>query len=368
MDCRTLSGRLTGDRTFTLGILRGLAELLAGDEHQVLAIMKDPAGAELVPRHPAIETIIAPGLPGRLWMAGTFPLIARRRRADVALFHYMGPLLSPCPTVTVVHDVVWRALPQTFPRRARLWLDAFLPGTMRRAAAVVTVSKFSRGEIARHFGVPPAKIHVVHDAVDASFHPVTDSAALAAVREKYQLPQRFILSIGLLQPRKNVVGLVDAYAGLPAARRQEIGLAIAGRPGWRYDAILRRAEAGAAPGIVRVTGYVDDEDLPALYSAATCLAYPSLYEGFGLPPLEAMACGTPVLCSNVTSLPEVVGDAALTVDPYDVDALRDGLERLLTDEALRKRLWAAGIERAKRFTWEASARSLLAVLRGAVSG
>ena len=367
IDARTISGRKTGDRTFTLGILRGLAEILPDSGDEVVAVLREADGATLAPAHPAFRTLVEPGLPGPLWMPFNFPRILERLEADVALLQYLGPFRAPCPFVTVVHDVVWRAMPETFPRRDRLILDRFLPGTLERAAAVVTVSEFSRQEIHRYFGTRLEKIHVVPNAVDRRFQPVTDPETIRAVREKHALPERFILNLGVIQPRKNVEGLILAYCGLPDELREQYGLVVTGKHGWGEGLPLALAET-AVPGVIRPTGYVPDEDLPALYSAASAFVYPSLYEGFGIPPLEAMACGTPVLTSNVASLPEVVGDAALTVDPRDVDAIRQGLQRLLTDEELRARLVQAGLERAQRFTWRDSAEKLVKVLRRAVSG
>lgn len=364
IDARMISGQKTGDRTFALGILRGLAQTLADDGIEIVVVLQNQTGARLIPKHPAFRVEVQPGLPGPLWMPLTFPRLLSRLDADVALVNYLGPFRAPCPLVTVVHDVVWRALPHSFPARDRLLLDRFLPGTLRRAAAVVTVSEFSRGEIIKYFGVPRGKIHIVPNAADERFHPVEDAAEMAQLRDRYGLPEKFVLNLGVIHPRKNVNGLIRAYTALPEAVREQYGLVITGRHGWG-EALPATLTGSVGPGSVCFTGYVPDEDLPALYSAATAFAYPSLYEGFGIPPLEAMACGTPVVASNVASLPDVVGDAALMVDPRSTESIRDGLEQILGDAELRARLREAGFERVKQFSWRSSAERMLAVLRSA---
>jgi len=200
--------------------------------------------------------------------------------------------------------------------------------------------------------------------IEARYRPVTEADELRRVRAKYSLPERFVLSVGVLQPRKNIEGLVRAYQRLPGDLRAAYGLVVVGKQGWLMEHLPNLVRE-AGPG-VHFTGYAEDEDLPALYTLAACFAYPSLYEGYGLPPLEAMACGTPVLASNAASLPEVTAGAALYADPTDTEALARSLERLLTDEALRRNLIARGRRRASELTWEGAARALLGVLRAAI--
>lgn len=360
IDARTLTAAKTGDRTVTRGLLYGLAANDCAGAHEYLALTERPLPAGALPQGGRVREVSAPRPGGVLWMPLAFPRLLRREQADVALFHYMGPFSAPCPLVTIVHDVVWRALPHTFPRRDRLVMDTFLPGTLRRAAAVIAVSEFTKSEIVRWFDIPPERIHVVPNAVDEGFAPVTDPQALAAVRSRYHLPERFILSVGVLQPRKNIEGLMQAYAMLPADLRREVGLVITGKRGW-LDKHLPALARETAEGIV-FTGYVDDGELPALYSLADCMAYPSLYEGFGLPPVEAMACATPVVTSRAASLPEVTAGAALLVDPADTQELAAALEQVLTDRAVAEECISRGLARVRSLTWQASAQRLMEVL------
>jgi glycosyltransferase involved in cell wall biosynthesis len=362
IDSRTLMGRNTGDRTVFLGLAKGL--LARHEGHEVICVLDQPIPAEVIAPQPHFQVALRRFPPGKLWIHGAFPAACRQVQADVAAVNYNTPYFSPCPVVTLIHDVSWLTLPETLPAAAVKTLRAFIPGSIRRAGAVIAGSHFSADEIVHYYPQAAGKTHVVTWGVDPLYRPVTDPQDLAAVRQKYGLPERFILSVGVLQPRKNVERLLRAYGQLPAEVRRECGLVITGKRGWLDETITRvAAEVGEG---VQFTGYVEDEELPALYTLATCLAYPSLYEGFGLPVVEAMACGTPVLTSTAASLPEAAGGAALLVVPTDTEALADGLRRLVTDEDLREGLRRRGLERAAELTWEKSAGQLLAVLEGVV--
>lgn len=373
IDARTLTSPKTGDRTVARGFIKGLAGLSRDEQLEVVLIAQealpqdlpgllDQIGlASLPPDTPPLEYHVEPRPRGYLWTLRAFPRALRQVRADVGLIQYMGPFSAPCPIVTSIHDTVWRTMPETFPPRDRIVLNAFIPGTIRRAAAVTTGSSFAREEILRHYPQAAGKLHIVPYAVDEAYAPVTDQQRLDEVRRKYSLPERFILSVGVLQPRKNIAGLMAAYQLLEPELRREYALVITGKQGWLADNLPDLArEVGEG---VLFTGYVDDAELPALYTLASCFAYPSLYEGFGLPPVEAMACGTPVVTSTAASLPEVTGGAALLVDPHDVEALSGAIARVLQERELRDELVARGFARACELTWENSARALLQVLR-----
>lgn len=362
IDARTLTSPKTGDRTVALGLITGLAELEA--DLQLALVSHEPLPLGLVPDRPHVTPHVYPHPKGYRWMLQAFPRALRELKADVGLIHYMAPFSTPCPLVTIIHDTVWKTLPQTFPRKDRLILNTFLPGTIRRAAAIATVSEFSRTEILRYYPQAAGKTHVVPNAVSGVYHPIDDAAVRELVRRKYHLPERFILSVGVLQPRKNVERLIRAYGALDPKLRERYALVITGKQGWLADN-LPEVAAEVGEGIV-FTGYVEDEALPVLYSLADCFAYPSLYEGFGLPPLEAMACGTPVVASAIPPLQEVTQGAALLVDPTDTGAIAGALERVLTDAALAADLRARGLERAAQFSWKESAMRMLEVLRIAV--
>lgn len=363
IDIRTLNSPKTGDRSVCLGFVRGLIRIAEQEKLELALIGRQPPARGLLPESAAITIHLTPPIRGYRWMMSAFPRACQAVAADVALIQYMGPFRSPCPFVTLIHDTVWRSMPETFPRLNRLILNAFIPGTIRRAAAVVTGSEFAASELKRHYRHARNKTHVVPYAIDEIYRPVTNPARLSELRARYNLPEQYILSVGLLQPRKNVQGLLQAYQMLPEDLRREYGLVITGKRGWMVDQVLSGLQGLGAS--VTLTGYVPDEDLPALYTMASCFAYPSFYEGFGLPPLEAMACGVPVVTSRVASLPEVCGDAALLVNPHQTDAISAAIQRLLRDDSLRAELMAKGLVQAAKYNWTESARQLVPVLRAA---
>lgn len=238
---------------------------------------------------------------------------------------------------------------------------------IERADALIAISESTRRELIEEMGAPPERIVVTPLASGRGLQRVSDPARLDAVRRRYELPERFVLFLGALEPRKNVLRLLEACAALSPTLRREFPLVVAGAQGWLNDSVHEQVQKLGLGESVRFAGYIEPADLAALYSLATVFAYPSLWEGFGLPVLEAMACGTPVLTSSVSSLPEVAGDAAVLVPPTDVHAIAEGLNRLLEDDALRVDLARRGPRRAAQFSWERCARETLAIYE-AVAG
>jgi glycosyltransferase involved in cell wall biosynthesis len=280
------------------------------------------------------------------------------------VFHatdHVLPLLRRTPSVFTVHDLAFLVHPETHLRSNRAYLTAMMPRYVAAATVVIADSESTRRDVLARYGVPADKVRVVPLGVEPTFAPLAPAEARSLVAERYHLTAPYVLFVGTLEPRKNLRGLLAAYCALLQRRRDVPTLAIAGAEGWWYDDLYQQVRRERLEGAVRFLGRVADADLPALYSAAAGFVYPSLYEGFGLPPLEALACGTPVVCSNRSSLPEVVGDAALLVDPTDVAALAGALERLLDDEPLRRDLRARGLARAARFTWSRTAAETLQV-------
>jgi glycosyltransferase involved in cell wall biosynthesis len=279
--------------------------------------------------------------------------------------YWSNPLWSPWPTVVTVHDVIQFVLPEYAWRKiSRLYFGLVSRGA-RHADAIITVSECSKRDIVKLLGLPPERIHVIGNAVDPSKHPVRDAWQLAGVRDRYGIGQRFVLYFGGFDLRKNVPRLIEAYAELPPSSRKEYQLVIAGRYQHLGHPLFPDPRATVArlglDGQVVFTGQIREQDKAPLYSAATLFAFPSRYEGFGMPVLEAMACGTPVLTSNCSALPEVVGDAGLLVDPNDTGAIRDGLATLLADPARRDELARRGLERARLFTWRQVAEQTVRV-------
>jgi glycosyltransferase involved in cell wall biosynthesis len=300
-----------------------------------------------------------------LWEQLVQPWVLRRVGAD--LVHgpvFIGPLLAPCPLVVTIHDLSFIRFPHLFRPANRLYLTVFTRLSARRARRLVAVSAHAAAETTRLLGVPAERVKVVYHGVDPVFHPLPPDG-VTAFRQRHRLPERYVLFVGTLEPRKNLVRLVEAFARVYDGR---VGLVLAGGKGWLTDDLFARVEALGLAGAIIFPGYVMNKELPLWYNAATAVAYPSVYEGFGLPVLEAQACGTPVLTSNVSSLPEAAGDAALMVDPYDVDALAEGLNRLLTDEPLQHNLRERGLVHVRRFLWSNTALETARVYRQALSG
>lgn len=296
-----------------------------------------------------------------LWQHSLFPFLLARDR--VALLHAtmnVAPWWTPCPVVVTIHDLAYLRYPEVHPLGRRLYLSALTRITVRRARAIVAVSRFTRDEIVRFFRVPPQRIRVIYEGYDPAFRPLP-AAEVEAFRKQHNLPERYLLYVGNLEPRKNLPTLVRAFARIAA--EHDLVLVLAGPPGWGYTGLFRLVEALGLEGRVRFPGFVPAEELPLWYNAAVAFVYPSRYEGFGLPPLEAMACGTPVVVSSASSLPEVVGEAAVQVDPDDVDSLAGALLELLTRHELRETYRERGPERARRFSWSRAARETLFLYR-----
>lgn len=309
-------------------------------------------------------TRLAPLTLARLWHKARLPLPIELFVGKVQLFHatdfVLPPTLPRTRTLLTVHDLSFARLPELAAPRLRAYLESVVPRSARRADHILADSAATKADIVALYNIPEAKITVLYSGVSDAFQPTCDAAAQSAVRAKYQIGNSpYVLSVGTVQPRKNYERLIQAFAALPL-RWSDLKLVIVGGRGW-LDAPIY-AQARALGERVLFTGFADEADLPALYSGALCLAFPSLYEGFGLPVLEGMACGVPVLTSNVSSLPEVAGDAALMVDPYSVEAIREGLLTLLEeDTATRAERIARGFAQAKRFTWQAAAQHLKAI-------
>ncbi len=285
------------------------------------------------------------------------------KKAEIThFFNYIVPPFVHGKTVVTVHDMVYRAFPETVRGRTKHMLDLGLVKSMRRADRIVTDSEFSKREIIKYYPEFADKIRVVPCGVDIQkFHPETDAQKIAQVREKYEIRGDYFLYLGTLEPRKNLERLIDAYAAFARKHEAPAKLVLAGGKGWLYDGIFAKVKALGLEQQVIFTQYIDSADLCALMSGALAFTFPSLYEGFGMPPLEAMACGTPVLVSDAASLPEVTGKSAVIVKADSTESIADGLERLFTDAELRRRLSAEGLARAEMFSWERSAQLLYEV-------
>jgi glycosyltransferase involved in cell wall biosynthesis len=305
----------------------------------------------------------------RLWHRLHLPAPVELWTGRLDLYHAtdfaLPPTLPGARTVLTIPDLAFERYPDDAMPGMLHYLKTVVPRAAARADHIIAISQATREELIHIYGMPPDRITAVPLGVDSRFnaHPSPDGAA--ALRRKYSLPDRpLILTVGTLQPRKNHLRLVQAFARV----RADAALVIAGGAGWLYDAVHEEVEKLGLSDRVIFTGFLDDADLPALYRAAALLAYPALYEGFGLPVLEAMACGTPVLTSAISSLPEVAGDAALLVNPLDVQAIASGIERLLNDEAMRAALREKGAARAAEYTWARTAERVWSIYERLLAG
>ncbi len=287
----------------------------------------------------------------------------------VTLFHateHLLPYLTQARSVITLHDIAYLLFPTYHLLQNRIYLTLMMPRFLARADAVICVSEATRRDALRFYKLDPAKVHVITEGVEPRFAPISNPPILQKIRAKYHLPPRFILHVGTIEPRKNLATLLEAYAAI----KDEMGdvrLVIAGGKGWLYESFFEQLRALDLAEHVTLTGYVPDEDLPALINCAEVFAFPSVFEGFGLPPLEAMACGVPVLCSNASSLPEVVGEAGLLLPPTDARAWAEALRGVLANSILRADLRQRGLARAAQFTWETTAQKTLAVYTGVMN-
>jgi glycosyltransferase involved in cell wall biosynthesis len=362
---RALRARRTGTERYSLEIIRHLLRLPEAAAHNWRLYADadvDPAlfqtGGDV-----QVEMCVLPAR--RMWTHRALGPEVLHRPPD-ALFipaHVLPFTLPPGrlpPSVVTVHDLGYRHFPQAHTRSQRWYLEASTRWNAANATRVIAISQATARDLQTAYGTPAAKISVIHEAAEG-WARATDAAQQTA-REKYGLARPYALFTGSIQPRKNLERLLDAYARLHAAEPLSWDLALVGGRGWLSDPLYEQTQTLELEERIHFTGYVPDKDLIALLSGARFFAFPSLFEGFGLPVLEAQSVGVPVMTANNSSLPEIAGDAALLVDPTDVDAMADAMLRLSQDEALRQRLIEAGYENVKRFSWTKAAEETLAVL------
>jgi glycosyltransferase involved in cell wall biosynthesis len=355
---RTTLRRRTGTENYALRLIRALLALET--PHRYCLYFRDAPPAGLFPAHAQGELRVIPW--PRVWTHTRFALALWRDRPDVTFVPaHTLPLWFPGPAVVTVHDLGYVYFPDAHPPLARRYLDWSTRHSVRRATRIIADSLATSNDLAAHYGVSENRISLVYPGVDETLAPVTDPRKLAAVRACYGLPERYLLFVGTLQPRKNIARIVQAYGCWRSSQlAPDVALVLAGQQGWLYD-------PGWTSGVdgVILPGYVDDADVAALYSGALALVFPTLQEGFGFPVLEAMRCGTPVITSATSSLPEVAGDAALLVNPRNTDEIAQAIVRVLTDQALRTDLVARGYRQAQQFTWRRAAEQTLHVLETA---
>jgi glycosyltransferase involved in cell wall biosynthesis len=360
---RAVVARRTGTENYSLHLIRGLLAL--GGGHRYRLYFNQPPMPGLFEAQAEGRVLRFP----RLWthMALSWEMLSSPPELLFVPSHVL-PLIHPRCSVATVHDLGFHHYPEAHTISQNLYLRWSTRHNAQASVLVLADSLATRQDLIRYYGLSADKISVVYPGRDETLTPVTEPTMLAAIRARYDLHQPYLLYVGTLHPRKNLVRLVQAYAQLlsePAGHAPIPLLVLAGQKGWLYREIsdeVRRLGLGER---VRFTGFVPEEDLAALLSGALAFAFPSLYEGFGLPVVEAMACGTPVVCSQASSLPEVAGDAALLVDPLDTEALAAALVRVVSDEGLRHDLVLRGFQQVRSFSWQRCARETLDVLEEA---
>jgi glycosyltransferase involved in cell wall biosynthesis len=363
-DATTLDGRMSGVGYYTARLMESLADGAGAGTLDRLVVLSNRSVA--VPAGPRVAVYPRRRCGVRsIWMQLLLPGILRELRPDLVHFtNYLAPLASRVPYVVSFHDMTLSMFPQHHTLKKRLLTSSLLPLVARRARMILTPSESTRRDVVRLLGVPPERVRVIPYAAAPSFRRAGEGPEL--LNERFGVTPPYFLYVGTLEPRKNLVRALRAFARAfpdPDAGQRFV---LVGERGWKYRETLREAARPELAGRVQFLGYVAEELLPLLYTHATALVYPSLYEGFGLPVVEAMACGTPVLTSRSSSLAEIAAGAALLVDPADETALAEGLRALAQDAELRGRLAASGLARAREFSWQRTGTETVAAYRAAL--
>jgi glycosyltransferase involved in cell wall biosynthesis len=366
IDAHAVGTGLAGNETYIANLIEALAEVDTTNRY-TLYVTKREALERFHNRWPNFNARLT--LPHTPLVRIPVTLVAELRRRPVDLLHvqYTAPPFAPCPVIPTIHDLAFEHIPETFKRRSWMQLRLTVRRTVRRSAHIITVSEFSRRDLIETYRIAPEHITVTPEAAPRSFTP-SEAKEVERVRARYKIEGDYILAVGSIQPRKNLARLLAAYADLLHARPQVKlpRLVLVGKRAWLYAETLRSVNDLGLESNVTFTGYVPERDLPPLYSGALCFVYPSYFEGFGLPPLEAMKCGAPVITGNRTSLPEVIGRAGLMVDPFDKDAIAEAMRRIIEDSVLRQTLRERGFEQANSFDWRETARLTLQAYERAV--
>ncbi len=351
---RTTVPNPTGTERYALDLIRALIQL--APQHRFTLYFRDAPAPDLFPALPHVSHKIIPFK--RMWSHVRFAAALWADKPDVTFVPaHALPFVMPGKAVVTIHDLGYKLFPAAHPPKARAYLDLTTRTSAARATIILADSQATADDLTRFYGTSAAKIRVAYPGVNTP--PRGD---IQAVRAKFNLPARYFAYIGTLQPRKNIARLVQAFSAARQNLGGDVGLVLAGGKGWLYDP----AWAEGVPGVT-LTGYISDEEKGGLLRGALALTFPSLYEGFGFPVVEAMGLGTPVLASNTSSLPELTGAHAVLVNPEDVESIAAGMVRLARDDALRARLSAAEIGQAARFTWESCARTVLSALEEAAA-
>ncbi len=362
IDAHSVGTGLGGNESYATNLIEALAEIDQINQY-TLYVTRPQAIKRFSNRWPNVR--VRSTLPHSPLIRIPVTLGAELRKNPVDVLHvqFTSPPFAPCPVVVSIHDLSFEHLPETFKRRSQMQMRLTVRRSARRAAQVIALSQHGRQDLIDTYKLDPDRVSAIPLAAPAHFGPVSDQQETQRVRQTYGIEGDYILSVGSIQPRKNLPRLIAAYSRLRRTEPQVKlpKLVVVGKFAWLYEDTLRAIKELELSNAVVLTGYVPESDLPALYSGAVCFVYPSYFEGFGLPPLEAMKCGVPVIVGNRTSLPEVVGDAAMLVDPFEIGEIEAAIRKVIEDSDLQSRLSVKGLNRARLFDWRETARQTLAV-------
>lgn len=370
IDATPLPSQPVGAGRYIVELINSLSALECSDEI-IVYIQEDKVQLlDINPNdHLHIKSIKRKSILTRIvWEQITLPRILKEHKIDLLhSLHYTSPYLLPNQSIITFHDLTFFKFPQEHTFAKRMFFKTSIRLSLRKADAIITVSENTREDVLRISQYPGEKVFSIPLGVGPNFQKIVDEHKLSTVVEKYNLPEKYVLFVGTIEPRKNLEVLLEAHEKIQNDR-SPLDLVLVGKLGWKFKDVLKRIENSQYSNRIHRLGYVDYEDLPYLYNLAQVFTYPSLYEGFGLPVLEAMACGTPVITSDASSLPEIVGDAGVLIPPRDVGALQESIWRIMNDEKLRAELSNAGMSRASMYSWENTARKTYEVYRTMADG
>jgi glycosyltransferase involved in cell wall biosynthesis len=358
IDATALPPQPVGAGNYIIQLIRALAKADINAQLVIFAQKKSPALIDL-PVESSIEWRIVKDMsPGSrmIWEQSRLPALVHNTNLDLLhSLHYTRPLRLSCASVVTFHDMTFFLFPQLHTRARRLFFPTAMRTSARQADAIITVSESTRQDAIRLLSIDPGKVFTTQLGVDPTFRPINDIGEMDDVAAKYDLHENFILYLGTIEPRKNLPVLIRAFRQLVDSGSKH-KLVLVGKYGWMYKEVLDLVDDLDLENMVRFTGYIPQEELPLVYNLASLFVYPTKYEGFGLPALEAMACGVPVITTKIASLPEIVGDAGILIPSNNIEELFNAMSRVLEDQALREKLTSDGQLRAKKFSWERTAQ------------
>jgi glycosyltransferase involved in cell wall biosynthesis len=364
IDFHVASGIYQGVRTYLTNLIETMPKV--EEELTYFIYAKNPKKLNFLTSNDSKVTLKKlPYASGRLNLLIGFPICAIRDNLSIVHCQYVLPPLISCKTVVTIHDILFESHPEYFPEVHRKLLKFFIPFSAKRANRIISVSEFTKKQIIKYYGIPEKKISVIHEGASNKFAPVSDKDLIASVLSKYGVKKKYILFVGRIEPRKNIIGLLKAFEYIKKRGNKDLCLVIVGNQDriFQENALFDKIKEMQIESDIVFTGGVSENELPVLYNSAEVLVYPAFAEGFGLPVLEAMACGTPVITSNTTSLPEVVGEAAILVNPYSTEEIGQAIGKILDNDNLRQELIDRGLQRAENFSWEEAAKKTIEVYK-----